>query len=94
MDNYARRCADCHNDQYAQLAYQWAQALQRRQAAIEQLMAARDGAWLEQIRKDLWEAKESGFHNLHLTRQLYDRMTGVLQVTGNGTAASQEEQYP
>jgi len=94
MDNYARRCADCHNDQYAQLAYQWAQALQRRQAAIEQLMAARDGAWLEQIRKDLREAKESGFHNLHLTRQLYDRMTGVLQVTGNGTAASQEEQTP
>ncbi len=94
MDRYAHRCADCHNDQYAQLAYQWAQALQRRQAAVERLIGSRDGASLEQIREDLSEAKECGLHNLALTRQLYDRMAEVLQNPRNGTAASQEERRP
>jgi hypothetical protein len=74
MSSYARRCTDCHGDEYGQLAYEWARTLQRRQTAVEQSMASRDGASLEQIREDLSEAMECGFHNLNLTRRLYDRM--------------------
>ena len=78
MASHARRCADCHNDQYAQLAYQWAQALQQRQAAVERLAQQLDTVSAREMRADLDEAVDCGFHHVHLTRQLYDRLLETL----------------
>ena len=76
MDSYARRCADCHNDEYGQLAYEWARTLERRQTVVEQWMKSRDGASREQVRKDLSEARECGFHNLNLAPTLRSYRAG------------------
>jgi hypothetical protein len=94
MDSYARRCADCHNEEYGQLAYEWARTLERRQTVVEQWMKSRDGASREQIRQDLSEARECGFHNLNLARQLYGRMVQALQDPESGTTAPREENTP
>jgi len=91
MDRYAQRCADCHNDQYASLAFQWAQSLQRRQAAVEHLMGSQGDTSSEAIGADLSEAMQSGFHHLHLTQQLYDRLLETLQSGEGETPMSREE---
>jgi len=91
MDSFARRCADCHNSEYGQLAYEWARTLQRRQSTVEQLMESRNEAGSKRIQADLAEARQSGFHNLNLTRQLYDRLVRTLQDTGSQVMGMPEE---
>jgi len=87
---YARRCADCHNDQYTQLAFQWARTLEKRRSEIERL-AGKDNVASEQTREDLSEAAECGFHHLQLTRQLYDRLLQIVQEEETGKRTSQKE---
>ena len=94
MNSYARRCSDCHNDHYGQLAYQWAQSLQRRQTVVERMMLSRDGASSKQVREDLSQAMECGFHNLHLTRRLYDHIMETLQSTESETGVPREGNMP
>lgn len=94
MSSYARRCAGCHNDAYGQLAYEWAQALQRRQTAAEQWMRSGDAVSRERIREDLSEAAGCGFHNFDLTRQLYDRILGTPPTGENGMVRSREDDTP
>ena len=91
MASHARRCAECHNDQYAQLAYQWAQTLQQRQTAVERLAQRLDAALAGEIRTDLDEAVDCGFHHLHLTRQLYDRLLETLPAQESTGPQPQKE---
>lgn len=69
--SHAQHCAECHNDQYAKLAYRWAQTLQQEQSAVEQ----RVDVTKDDLHADLAEARQCGFHHLHLTLLLYDRLS-------------------
>jgi hypothetical protein len=91
MASHAQRCADCHNDQYAQLAYRWAQALQQHQAAVERLTQRLDAVSAREIGADLDEAVGCGFHHLHLTKQLYDRLLKTFPVEVNAGPEPQKE---
>ena len=90
MDRYARRCADCHNNQYGQLAYQWAQVLQRRHSLAERLLSSRTEGVSEQLRQELDAAQECGFHNFTLTRRLYDDLIEALQRRDGGASSAEE----
>jgi len=91
MAGYARRCADCHNDHYAQLAYDWEQTFQQKRSDIERLAGQPGDPAQEETREDLSEAIQSGLHHLHLTQQLYDRILKTLEAKKHATAMPQEE---
>jgi hypothetical protein len=92
MASHAERCADCHNDQYAQLAYEWAQTFQQKRSAIERRARQRAEVPSDEIDVALSQAARSGFHHLHLTQQLYDRLLKKLEEADRATAIPQREE--
>ena len=74
MASHAQRCAECHNDQYAPLAYRWAETLQQQRTAVQRLVAQRPDLAAEGLQIALQEAEECGLHHVQLTRRLYDRL--------------------
>lgn len=91
MASHAQRCADCHNDQYAQLAYDWERSFQRRRSAIERLVEQRADAPANEVATDLSEAAQCGLHHLHLTQQLYDRILERLKAEESEEPTPPEE---
>ena len=93
MASHAQRCADCHNGQYMQLAYQWAQTLQQRHSDAEQLAERASGTRKREIEADLSEAIDCGLHHLHLTLRLYDHLLETLPA-GEGEMPEAHKETP
>jgi cytochrome b subunit of formate dehydrogenase len=72
-EEFAGRCAACHNPHYRDLFYSWMSALDNNRAAIGQILIHLQDPndarrrQLEQMQQD---AAAVGFHNLHLTREI------------------------
>jgi len=94
MAGYARRCAECHNDRYASLALQWAQALQQRQSAVERFAQQLSDTRRAEIDADLSEATDCGFHHLRLALQIYDRLLEALRTEAGGGVSTIEKEAP
>ena len=92
MSSYAQRCAACHNEEYGQLAYEWARTLQRRQSAAELLLKSHEATGVKEARAKLSEAAQCGFHNLNLARLLYDRIVETDPDAESAAPASREKQ--
>jgi hypothetical protein len=72
-EEFAAKCATCHNARYGALFYSWASALDRSSASIEQHLKSiddpNDTRGL-QLRQMLEDAASAGFHNLNLAREI------------------------
>ncbi len=72
-DEFARRCATCHNPRYRTLFYSWADALSKDHASVErslELIEDPNDAQKLRLKAKVEEAAAVGFHNLNLAREI------------------------
>jgi len=73
QDQFAARCATCHNSRYRALFYSWANALDQSRTSIKENLKRIDDpndARRLQLEQALEDAAAVGFHNLNLTREI------------------------
>jgi len=85
LADYARLCGACHTPRYETLLYDWAKALQERDAratAMLKSMRVQHAEGADALARRIDEARAVGLHNVLLARQLWDDILASETVPG------------